>query len=184
MPDRCPEFGTKNAPEYECLHEAWKQPCDTISCQNNFITSVIFVVFFAYVKQSTTSFALKPSCYQSEVWERFVSDYDVYTLNKTVQVVPDPFSYHLLMRSRIVPDCWSRAYRIHAEPYEHDPNPIWKGIRYEGDPVSALKFGKLVCSQMDTHILDQGHETNRICRNTAMVCNNNNGSFIFNDEHL
>ena len=24
MPDRFPESGTKNAPEYECLHEAWK----------------------------------------------------------------------------------------------------------------------------------------------------------------
>ena len=24
MPDRFPESGTKNAPEYECLHEAWR----------------------------------------------------------------------------------------------------------------------------------------------------------------
>ena len=45
--------------------------------------------------------------------------------------------HHLLMRSRIVPDCWSRAYRIHAEPYKHIPNTIWKGIRYAGDSVSC-----------------------------------------------
>ena len=50
MPDRFPESDTENTPEYECLHEAWKirkQPSDTIPCQNNFITSIIFVVFFA-----------------------------------------------------------------------------------------------------------------------------------------
>ena len=83
-----------------------KQPSDTISCQNNFITSTIFAVFFAYLPiNRSTSFALKPSCYQSEIWKRFVSDYDVFTWNKTVQIVPDPFSYHLLMRSRVVPDC-------------------------------------------------------------------------------
>ena len=29
--------------------------------------------------------------------------------NKTLRVLPDSFSYHLLMRSRIVLDCWSRA---------------------------------------------------------------------------
>ena len=43
---------------------------------------------------------------------------------KTVRIVPDSFSYHMLMWSRDAPDCWSRAYRIHAEPYKHDPNPI------------------------------------------------------------
>ena len=47
--DRFLESGTKNALEYECLHEAWKTASDTISCQNNFIMSAIFVVFFAYL---------------------------------------------------------------------------------------------------------------------------------------
>ena len=80
MPDRFPESVTKNAPEYECLRKSEKQPRDTISCQNNFITSNIFVVFFSYLPSNrSTSFALKPSYYQSEVWERFLSDYDVYT---------------------------------------------------------------------------------------------------------
>ena len=41
-----------------------------------------------------------------------------------------------LMRIRVVPDFWSRAYRIHAEPYKDNPNPI-KGIRYVRDPVSC-----------------------------------------------
>ena len=60
--------------------EPGKQPSDTISCQNNFITSAIFIVFFPYLPSNrSTSFALRPSCYQSDVWERFVSDYDVYT---------------------------------------------------------------------------------------------------------
>ena len=77
-----------------------KQPSDTISCQNDFITSTIFIVFFACLPSNrSTSFALKPSYYPSEVWERFVSDYRVYTSYKTVRVLPDPFSYHLLMRS-------------------------------------------------------------------------------------
>ena len=49
--------------------------------------------------------------------------------NKTVLIVPDPFSYHLLMRSRVVTDCWSRGYRIHTEPYKPNANPIWKGTR-------------------------------------------------------
>ena len=81
-----------------------KQPSGTISCQNNFITSTIFVVFLAYLPSNrSTSFALKPFCYQSKVWERFVTDYDAYTLSKTVRIVPDSFSYHLLMRSRVVP---------------------------------------------------------------------------------
>ena len=115
-----------------------KQPSDTISCQNDFITSTIFIVFFACLPSNrSTSFAFKPSYYPSEVWERFVSDYDVYTWYKTVRVVPDPFSYHLLMWSRVVPDCWSTAYRIHAASYKRNPNPIWKGIRYTGDPVSC-----------------------------------------------
>ena len=79
-----------------------KQPSDTISCQNNFITSVIFVVFFAYLPSNRpTSFALKPSYYQSESWERFVLYYDVYTRNKTVQIVLNPFSYHLLIRREL-----------------------------------------------------------------------------------
>ena len=109
---------------------------DTISCQNNFITYTIFVVFFAYLPSNrSNSFALKLSSYQREVWERFVSNHDVYSWHKTVQIVPDPFSYHLLMWSRVVPDYCSRAYRIHAEPYKHNPNPIWKGILYVGDLV-------------------------------------------------
>ena len=46
-----------------------KQPSDTISCQNNFIMSTIFVVFFAYLPSNrSNSFALKPSYYQSEVF--------------------------------------------------------------------------------------------------------------------
>ena len=99
-----------------------KQPSDANSCQNNFITST--VVFLAYLPSNrSTSLALKPSYYQRDVWERFVSDHDVFTRNKTVQIVPDPFSYHLLMRSRVVPNCRSRAYRIHAEPYKHSANP-------------------------------------------------------------
>ena len=62
MPDRFPESDTKSTPENECLHEAWRQSSDTISCENNFITSTIFVVFFAYLPRNRlTSFALKPS---------------------------------------------------------------------------------------------------------------------------
>ena len=77
-----------------------KQFRDTILCQHDFITSTIFVVSFAYLSSSrTTSLTLKPSDYQSDIWGRFVSDYDVYTRNKTLRIVPDPFSYHLLMRS-------------------------------------------------------------------------------------
>ena len=44
------------------------------------LTFTIFVVFFAYLPNNrSTPFALKPSYYQSKVWERFVSDYDAYT---------------------------------------------------------------------------------------------------------
>ena len=83
MLDRFLESGTKNAPEYECLHEAWKQPSDTISCENNFITLGIFVACFAYLPSNgSTSFALKPSYYQREVWERFVSNNDVHSYVK------------------------------------------------------------------------------------------------------
>ena len=63
MPDRFLESGTKNAPEYKCLYEAWKQPSDTISCENNFITSTIFVVFCQAIDQ--------PQC---KVRGPFVSD--------------------------------------------------------------------------------------------------------------
>ena len=67
MLDRFPESGTENIPEYESLHKAWKH-----------IT--IFVIFFAYLPSNrSTSFALKRSYYQSEVWVRFVSHYDAYT---------------------------------------------------------------------------------------------------------
>ena len=126
-----------------------KQTSDIILCQNAFITSTIFIVFFACLPSNqSTSFTLKPSYYPSEVWEHFVSDYDVYAWYKTVRVVPAPFSYHLLMRSRVVPDCWSRAYRIHAESYKHNPNPIWKGIRYIGDPVSCKQGLKLSKPQL------------------------------------
>ena len=116
-----------------------KQPSGTISCQNNFITSTIIGVLFVYLPSNRSiSFALKPFYYQSKVWERLMLDCDVYTWNKTVRIEPDPlFSYHLLMRSRVAPDCWSRAYQIHAEPYKHKFNPIWKGFRYVGDPVSC-----------------------------------------------
>ena len=57
-----------------------KHHSDTISCQSNFIMSTIFVVFFAYLLSNrSTSFALKPTYYQNEISERYVSDYDVYT---------------------------------------------------------------------------------------------------------
>ena len=56
-----------------------KQPSDTVSFQNNFITSTIFVVFFAYLPSNrSTSFALNPSYYQSKVWEHFLWDSYVY----------------------------------------------------------------------------------------------------------
>ena len=55
-----------------------KQLSDTISCQNDIITSTSFVVFFALLRSNrSTSFALMPSYYQSEVRGRLVSDYDV-----------------------------------------------------------------------------------------------------------
>ena len=80
MPDRFPESGIENARSMSVYTKPEKQPSDTISCQDNFITSSIFVVFFAYLPSNrSTSFALKQSYYQSEVWERFVSDYDAYT---------------------------------------------------------------------------------------------------------
>ena len=102
-----------------------KQPSDTILCQNSFITSTIFVAFFAYLPSNQSiSFAWKPSYYQSEVWERFVSDYEVHKRNKTIKIVPDPYSCHLLMQSRVVPHCWSRGYRIHAEQYKQNSNLI------------------------------------------------------------
>ena len=76
------------------------QHSDRISCPNNFTTSTIFVVFFTYLPSNqSTSFALKPSYHRSRFWERLVSDYDVYQRNKTVQIVPDPFSYHLLINA-------------------------------------------------------------------------------------
>ena len=74
MLDRFPEFGTKTLRSMSVNTKPRKQPSDTISCQNNYITSTIFVVFFAYLLSNlSTSFALKPSYYQSEVWERFIS---------------------------------------------------------------------------------------------------------------
>ena len=80
MPDRFPEFGTENALSMSVYTKPGKQPGNTVSFQNNFITSTIFVVFFAYLPSNrSTSFALKRSYYQSEVWECFVSDYDAYT---------------------------------------------------------------------------------------------------------
>ena len=81
MPDRFPESGTKKTLRSMSVYmNPGKQPCDTVSCQTNFITSTIYVVFFAYLPRNrSTSFALKPSYHQSEILERFVSDYDVYT---------------------------------------------------------------------------------------------------------
>ena len=35
-----------------------KHPSDTISCQSNFITSTIFVVFFAYFSKQSINFLL------------------------------------------------------------------------------------------------------------------------------
>ena len=66
MLDRFPESGTN----MRVYTKPGKQPSDTISCQNNFIISTTFVVLFAYLPSNrSTSFALKASCYQSEVWE-------------------------------------------------------------------------------------------------------------------
>ena len=48
----------------------------------------------------------------------------LHVKKKTVRIVPGPFSCHLLMRSRVVPDCWNRAYWIHAEQYKNNRNPI------------------------------------------------------------
>ena len=68
MPDRFPDSGTKTLRSMSVYTMPGKQPSDTISCQNNFITFTIFVVYFAYLPSNrSTSFALKPSCYQSEV---------------------------------------------------------------------------------------------------------------------
>ena len=76
MPDRFHECGIKN----DVYMRPVKQPSDTISCQNNFITSTIFVVFFAYLPRNRSiAFSFKPSYYLSEVWECFVLDYDAYT---------------------------------------------------------------------------------------------------------
>ena len=53
MPDRFPESGTENAPDrsMSVYTKPGKQSSDTISCQNNFITFTIFVVFFAAIDQ-------------------------------------------------------------------------------------------------------------------------------------
>ena len=57
----------KTLPSMSVYTKPGKQPSDTISCQNNFIKSTIFVVFFAYLRRNrSTSFAIE-------------SDYDVYT---------------------------------------------------------------------------------------------------------
>ena len=128
MPDRFSESGTKTLRSMSVYTKPRKQRSDTISCQTNFIKSTIIVVFFAcFPSNRFTLFALKLSYYQSKVCVRFVSDYNVYTSNKTVPIVLDPFSYHLLMRSRVVPDFRGRAYRIDAEPYKRNPNPIEEG---------------------------------------------------------
>ena len=80
MPDRFPESVQITLRSMSVYTKPGKQPNDTISCQNNFITSAILGIFFSYLPSNqSTSFTLKPSCYQSEVWERFVSDCDVYT---------------------------------------------------------------------------------------------------------
>ena len=104
-----------------------KQSSETISCQNNFISSTVFVVSFAYLpsNRSISSHWSNPI-----IKARFGSvSYRItmFTRVQMVQNVPDSFSYHLVMQSRVVPDCWSRTYRIHAEPYKHNPNPICKG---------------------------------------------------------
>ena len=68
-----PESGTKTLRSMGVYTKPGKQPSDTISCQNNFITSTIFIVFFAYLPSNrSTSFALKlslavPNCYISQV---------------------------------------------------------------------------------------------------------------------
>ena len=126
----------KTLPSMGVYTKSGKQPSNTISCPNNFITSAIFVVSFAYLLSNPSPlFALKRSYYHSKVSEHFLSDYNVYRRNRMVVIVTDLFSYHLIMRSRVVPDSWRRTYRIHAEPYKHNPNPVWKGIQYAGDPV-------------------------------------------------
>ena len=142
LPDRFPESGTKNTPEYECLHKAWKSAhCNTILCQNNFITSTIFGVFFAYLPSNrSASFALKPSYYQSEVWEHFLSDYDAYIVQCTCGT-----KRYRLYRIHFRTTCWfwAESHRIATvecigfKTYKRNPNLIWKGIQYVGDPVSC-----------------------------------------------
>ena len=80
MPDCFPESDTKTLRSMSVYTKSGKLPIDTISCQNNFTMSTIFIVFFAYLLiNRSTSFALKPSYYQCRIWECFVLDYNVYT---------------------------------------------------------------------------------------------------------
>ena len=48
MLDRFPESGTKTPQSISVYMTPGKQPSNTISWQNNFTTSAVFVVFFAY----------------------------------------------------------------------------------------------------------------------------------------
>ena len=62
--DSFPESGTKTLRSMSVYKKRGKQPSDTISCENNLITSTIFVVFFAYLTSNwSISFALKSSHY-------------------------------------------------------------------------------------------------------------------------
>ena len=67
MPDRFPESGTKALRSTSVYTKPGKQLSDTISCQNNFLISTIFVAFFAYFSRNRST-SLTPSYYQSEVW--------------------------------------------------------------------------------------------------------------------
>ena len=60
-----------------------KQPSNSILLKSNSITSTIFVVFFAYLPSNRSTLSvLKSSYYESEVWEHFVLDYDVYNMKQ------------------------------------------------------------------------------------------------------
>ena len=79
MADRFPESGTKTVLSMNVYTKLGKQLSDTISCQDNFISSTKFVVIFVYLHSNRSTFALKAVLLKSNVCERFVSDYNVYT---------------------------------------------------------------------------------------------------------
>ena len=132
MPDRFPESGTKNAPKYECLHKTWITASDTIRAK---IISLRlpYLLFSLPICQAID----QPHLYRGHpiIKVRFGS---VRVGLRCLHVKQNGTNCAGFI---FVPpadaDCWSRAYRIHAEPYKHNPNPICNGIRYAGDWVSC-----------------------------------------------